>query len=432
VPSRVTLVASMTTAAYPRASLLVALSLVATACGDDEPKKYPDFGTSASSSASGAGGDGAGGGGSSSSGPIEGCFGTGCPCVTACHPRSDAVPWVALATEGAPSARQLHSAVWTGKELVVWGGIIDGAANVTGDGAAYDPATDTWRPLSTKGAPSARHSHQAVWTGSVMLLWGGYQKGGYAKNGGAYDPATDTWSAIADAPLSGRTRHGTVWTGKELVVWGGLASSPLGDGARYSLASKSWSKLPGSGPKARASHVAAWSGSELLVWGGTDTFDWFADGKRVALGANTWNGLSSGGAPSLRESASGIWASDRLLVWGGWNGGDYLDDGALYDPATNSWQAMSKPAPTGRSGHVTVWTGDELFVWGGCTGDSCNTLLADGGRYTATDGWTPVKADPVLSARSGAAGVWTGTEVIVFGGSDVKFKPVGGGARAAL
>ncbi|MBM4359578.1 MAG: hypothetical protein FJ096_15860 [Deltaproteobacteria bacterium] len=410
-------------------ALVSTLSLVG--CGDDGPKKYPQFSTTTSTTASSMT-SASGAATTSSIGPTEGCFGVGCPCITACHPRSDTVPWKALPTEGAPSARKLHGSVWTGKEMLVWGGVVDGAGNPTADGAAYDPATDTWRPLATKDAPSARHSHQVVWTGTAMLVWGGYQKGGYAKNGAAYDPATDSWTPIGDAPINGRTRHGAAWTGSELVVWGGLGGSALSDGARYAPASKTWTKLPGSGPKARASHVVAWSGSELLVWGGTDTFDWFADGKRLDLAGSGWSDVASSGAPSLRESASGVWASDRLLVWGGWNGGDYLDNGAVYDPTTNAWAALSSDAPVGRAGHVTIWTGDELFVWGGCTGDSCGVLLADGGRYAPTEGWTKIKSDPALSPRSGASGVWTGSEVIVFGGNDVAFKPLGGGARAAL
>lgn len=418
------------------ASLLLGSSLLLTACGEGDIKNYPDFGTSSSSATASSSSSGGASGttttATSSIGPTNGCFGTGCPCVTACHPRSNNLAWKALPTEGAPKARKLHTAVWTGKEMLVWGGAIDGAGNGTSDGAAYDPATDTWRALSGTGAPTARHSHQAVWTGKEMLVWGGFKKGGYAKDGGAYDPATDSWKPIPDAPINGRTRHGAVWTGTELVVWGGLASSALADGARYEPLSKSWKKLAGSGPKARASHVVAWSGSELFVWGGTDTFDWFSDGARVSPDAGPWTPLAGGGAPSLRESASGLWASDRLLVWGGWNGGDYQDNGALFDVTTNSWAPMMAPAPAGRSGHVTVWTGDELFVWGGCNGESCASMLGDGGRYTATDGWTLVESDPMLSARIGASGVWTGTEAIVFGGGDVSFKPLGGGARAAL
>lgn len=362
------------------------------------------------------------------------CANDTCPCVTACHPRDAQLKWQALPTEGAPSPRRLHVAVWTGKEMLVWGGMVDGAGNGTASGAAYDPKSDTWRPLSEKGAPSARHSPQAVWTGKQLLVWGGFQKGGYAKDGGAYDPATDSWTPIPEAKVSGRTRAVSVWTGAEMVVWGGInGSGTLADGARYAPESSTWSTLPGSGPKSRASHVGVWTGTEMLVWGGTDTFDWFADGRHLDVTGNAWKyETSTTNAPTLRESATGLWAVNSMLVWGGWNGGDYLDTGAAYEPTTQTWTELPDGAPSGRAGHVSLWTGDELFVWGGCTGDSCSTLLADGGRFVADTGWTKISANANLSPRIGAVGVWTGTEVIVFGGSDELFKPLGGGARTPL
>lgn len=355
-------------------------------------------------------------------------------CITACHPREPELAWKALPTEGAPEARRLHASVWTGREMLVWGGMLPKAGTLAGDGAAYDPNTDTWRPMSTTGAPSPRHSHRAVWTGSKMLVWGGFEAGGYALRGGAYDPETDTWSEIPEPPIGGRTRHSAAWTGTEFVIWGGLdAAGPLGDGARFDLAKSSWEKLPSDGPSARASHVGVWTGSELLVWGGTDTFDWFSDGRHLDVGTATWGAtIADTGAPSLREGATGLWTGNELLVWGGWNGGDYLPDGALYEPAAKTWSSMTGSGPVGRANHVSIWTGDELFVWGGCTDDSCMTLLANGGRYTKSDGWVTINSSAELSARVGATGVFTGTEVIVFGGSDGSFKPIAGGARAKL
>jgi hypothetical protein len=57
--------------------------------------------------------------------------------------------------------------------MVVWGGD-DGASLYTNTGGRYDPATDSWTPTSLSGAPSARYYQSAVWTGSVMVVWGGY------------------------------------------------------------------------------------------------------------------------------------------------------------------------------------------------------------------------------------------------------------------
>src|SRR5437868_10737109 len=80
--------------------------------------------------------------------------------------------WSAITSTGAPSARSNHTAIWTGKEMIVWGGT-SLAATGLGDGARYDPRTNSWTPVSAAGAPSARYRHTAVWTGREMIIWGG-------------------------------------------------------------------------------------------------------------------------------------------------------------------------------------------------------------------------------------------------------------------
>ena len=76
-------------------------------------------------------------------------------------------------TSGPPTARYLHTAVWTGTEMIIWGGS-DGSG-VLNSGGRFDPATSTWAPngTSTINAPKARHSHTAIWTGTEMIIWGG-------------------------------------------------------------------------------------------------------------------------------------------------------------------------------------------------------------------------------------------------------------------
>ena len=80
---------------------------------------------------------------------------------------------------------------------------------------------ETWTPTSITNAPAARASHTAVWTGSEMIVWGG-NGGSYFNTGGRYDPSTDSWTAIStvNAP-SARNGHTAVWTGNEMIVWGG-------------------------------------------------------------------------------------------------------------------------------------------------------------------------------------------------------------------
>ena len=40
-------------------------------------------------------------------------------------------------------------------------------------GGRYNPSTDSWTATSTTNAPAARFVHTAVWTGSEMIVWGG-------------------------------------------------------------------------------------------------------------------------------------------------------------------------------------------------------------------------------------------------------------------
>ena len=75
-------------------------------------------------------------------------------------------------TTNAPIGRDLHTAVWTGSEMIVWGGYNYPALDLN-TGGRYNPATDMWTATSTANAPVARRYHRAVWAGSEMVVWGG-------------------------------------------------------------------------------------------------------------------------------------------------------------------------------------------------------------------------------------------------------------------
>ena len=54
---------------------------------------------------------------------------------------------------------------------------------------------DTWTATTTTNAPAARDDHTSVWTGSEMIVWGGYNYPvGYVNTGGRYNPSTDSWT----------------------------------------------------------------------------------------------------------------------------------------------------------------------------------------------------------------------------------------------
>ncbi len=114
--------------------------------------------------------------------------------------------WAILS--GAPAERYEHTAVWTGSEMIVWGG----SSNI---GGRYNPVSDSWSATNTAGAPDARTQHTVVWTGSEMIVWGGVDGGfSFLNTGGRYNPASNNWTAtsLTDAPAA-RRRHTAVWTG---------------------------------------------------------------------------------------------------------------------------------------------------------------------------------------------------------------------------
>jgi hypothetical protein len=143
--------------------------------------------------------------------------------------------WTATTTTNAPSSRKYHTAVWTGSEMIVWGGS-DNFNHVLNTGGRYNPGTNSWIATGTTNAPSGRYLHTAVWTGSEMIVWGGYDNSGYSNAGGRYNPGTDSWTATSttNAP-DGRYNHAAVWTGSEMIVWGGISNfdGELNTGGRY-------------------------------------------------------------------------------------------------------------------------------------------------------------------------------------------------------
>ncbi len=225
--------------------------------------------------------------------------------------------WIAITTVGAPSARYNHSAIWTGTKMIVWGGFTK--VGLTDTGYAYTPLTDTWAPISTVNAPLARHDHEAVWIGTKMYIWGGYGTGNaLAPTGGIYDLATDSWTAMATTaqPLP-RQAHAMVYTGTKILVWGGRnAAGAVNTGGVYTVATNTWGAMATAGqPSARSNFSYGWQpptnlkpNGYLYVWGGTDSFDWFSNGAFYDPGTNAWTvvDMSVGAPPNGGSPPTGV------------------------------------------------------------------------------------------------------------------------------
>ena len=266
--------------------------------------------------------------------------------------------------------------------MIVWGGWSANAYEATG--GRYQPATDMWLPTSTVGAPSARYEHTAVWTGSEMIVWGGRGVGssenvlGLVSTGGRYNPTTDQWLATtATGAPAARFDHTAVWTGTEMVVWGGFGGSGgtapgTNTGARYNPITDQWQATNSSGaPAARWNHAAVWSGQEMIVWGGTThwvntpnvNYVGTNSGGRYNPATNSWVAINLTGAPPATgfTRARAVWTGREMIVLPSTYG--------RYDPAANQWSAVAAAdAPpispgSGEEGSTTaVWTGSQMLV----------------------------------------------------------------------
>jgi N-acetylneuraminic acid mutarotase len=377
-------------------------------------------------------------------------------------PASDT--WLATATDDAPRARYDHAAVWTGNEMIVWGGRNEIAE--LAEGKRYDPATDQWISMSDASV-AARSSFSAVWSGSEMLVvgrpagiaerydpttdtwqttsnindppglyypasvWTGTEWFVWARGGFRYDPAQDFWTDVAGPnDVMGRVNHSAVWTGNEMIVWGGrrqdTTPTKLDTGARYDPVLDGWSGTSLTGaPSARSSHVSVWTGGEMIVFGGSGD----GTGARYDPLLDSWTPMSSVGAPpETSHGSAAVWTGDEMIVWGGADGLQMRDTGGRYDPVLDSWSAVSTDgAPLARYRHTAVWTGDEMIVWGGWSYPPL-TALDSGGRYDpSTDSWTPTSLVDAPNPRSNHTAVWTGDEMIVWGGEDLCCSPGTGG-----
>lgn len=311
--------------------------------------------------------------------------------------------WAATSQAGAPSPRAFHTAVWTGSEMIVWGGVGDGYLR---DGARYSPASDSWMAM-TDAPLAGRAGHVAVWTGSEMIVWGGFSGAYLLDDGARYDPAHDRWTLLPStgAPVA-RTRPTAIWTGDRMIVWGGYGRYGYCDDGAELLPAGGWSAMPGGAPAARTDHTAVWDGARMLVFGGDGDFGaLFGSGALYTPGSG-WSPMATDGQPAFRGGHVAVWTGSEMLVWGGANYGGALNDGGRLAPGSG-WSAMS-PGPHARSNASAVWTGGEMIVWGG--------YYDTGGRYSpALDAWTTT-ATPAIGGRERQTAVWTGAEMIVWGG----------------
>jgi len=316
-----------------------------------------------------------------------------------------------------------------------------------------------WQALPSlpPGLLARRSGAAVVWTGRELIVWGGLSRRGTVfqtlADGATYDPRTGRWALLPPAP-EGQWLEGdrglAVWTGREVLVWGGVTiPDPVGnpnagrpaDGVAYDPERRTWRRLPARTAQPTPSCGdcwAVWTGRELVV-GQVEEAD--AGGGTVAVAydpaANRWRPLPpsptlTGGNGHLRARTA-MWAGARLLVWSFWSAtarGRFDETGAYdrpnerpdgidlwaYDPATDRWTVL--PAPPSQVRRVAayssmVWTGRDVLITSTqevrIGTKTRTTTLA--GRYDPDRArWTPIAPPPTRGGRVILA--WTGAAVV--------------------
>lgn len=310
--------------------------------------------------------------------------------TTTAGPGAENVPF----DVGPLQARNGHSVVWTGEEMIVWGGAADENDLIRfADGAAFDPETNTWRVISV--APlEPRLDHHAVWSGSEMLIVGGAGR----RDGAAYDPASDTWRPIAEAPFllipasgrSGWTDSRVAWTGDRLVVWE-VRSDRV---AVYNLATDSWTVLPGVGMDA-AIGVLRWTGREVIALGIAHSGPGLAHLQAWLLQDGLWMPTAPSGTSDVVPWLT-AWSGSELLALTEY--GTTL----AYQPTDDTWSRRD-PAPADGCEFLS----EPVEIPGRGVLVPC-----DHGMLYEDGDWTVVRIAGSIEARHT---VWTGTEVLRWG-----------------
>ncbi len=281
---------------------------------------------------------------------------------------------------------------------------------------------NSWQPTYTRGIQgnvsppeygNAGERPLAVWTGSIMYV---------VNSGGvySYSPDTDIWTLLSTYPKGGGVGDRIVWTGTEIILWRGQ----IGTGQKYNPSNNSITTMStANAPVGRYDHTMSWDGTRVIVWGGQSGGAAVNNGAIYNPTTNLWTILSNAGAPAARMKHTATWCSsiNRLIVWGGSTSAfsGELNTGGIFNPASNSWEAAINitGAPSVRNYHTAVWTGSEMIVFGGVAG---GTSLNTGGRYNpTTNTWGTATSTTGAPTVSFHAAVWEGTKMYVSGGKSV-------------
>ena len=302
------------------------------------------------------------------------------------------------------AVRSGHQALWTGAELVVWGGTTASPQGVVWSGGR------NYRALPEEGAPPADGWHVLAWQdGSVVVG---------ERSIATFDLDSDTWSELPAIPTRGDMVTAAAVTGADLVVaWTMRGVDSLGPSYWHYLPDGEWQELPNAYPREGVIPLVS-IGDEVMTWGlGHPEYpeDNLSLGVRYRPASETWQLVSAEGEPSRRHSHVLVWTGSEAIIWGGHADevGDTLTDGARYDPERDEWEAMNTEGAPVLRAESAVAAGRKMVVYGLLGEDQRGGAVYD----VDTDSWSDLtmKCGPSADLL-GTSLTWIDSGLVLWGG----------------
>jgi hypothetical protein len=224
-----------------------------------------------------------------------------------------------------------------------------------------------------------REGYASVWTGSELLIFGGHTGGVAAPTAAALNPRTGSWRRLPalNAVKGLAVANGAVWDGREAFVSARgllIAFNPKTDRVRRISIAKAHIALQ---ERSQLDPIG-WTGAEVVFSTGAGT----SSQSITVVGYNPTTGRwQKAGVAPCKGSTQVAWIGDRLVAACGTNGLE------IYTPRTDTWRTI-KDGPSLLSSHgdsAIVWTGTTLIVWSGIVNKPGNPTPADGASITLKD-----------------------------------------------
>jgi hypothetical protein len=240
-------------------------------------------------------------------------------------------------------------------------------------GFVYNYSANIWDSINTAQSPSVRYNHKAVWTGSEVVIFGGSSVESpvsgtdYLNTGGRYSPTVNQWAPLPAILTSfpGRKKFAMAATSNGIFIWGGCQGYPISGYKCCSFNPVTFECITGIGYSYDSSIT-------------------FNDGIFYNNATNNWTLVSPTNAPSARYHPAAIFDGTNVVIAGGayyrqpfigcvscitspfgcpkfLNNDTLYNNGAKYDPATNSWTPINN-APRHFSGVDAVWDSEQFMT----------------------------------------------------------------------